>query len=88
MPVNVFLGVSVGTTRLTMSSTQNSVVTQFASKFGFMVAPILGKEWWVSDNWGLGLAAQYTFSVVPDQGPEGITWYGHSIGGLVTTTYN
>ena len=27
---------------------------------------MVGKEWWVSNNWGLGVAGQLNYTVAPD----------------------
>ena len=31
---------------------------------------MLGREWWVSDNWGLGVAGKFFLSRVPDKGGD------------------
>jgi hypothetical protein len=33
------------------------------------VSLVVGKEWWVSDNWGLGVAAQLYAATMKDRGP-------------------
>ena len=35
---------------------------------------LLGKEWWVSENWGIGIAGQFMYSSVPEM-------YVDSVGG-------
>jgi len=70
MPLNVFLAGTVGFGPLsfsnngTNSSTQNGLVGRFG----------LGKEWFVSQSWGLGIAGYVNFGVNPDQGTNPPTW--------------
>jgi len=41
--------------------------TNGSSEAGFGAKLALGKEWWVSDHWGIGLAGQLTFGSNADQ---------------------
>jgi hypothetical protein len=36
-----------------------------SSEVGFGVDLDLGKEWWIDDNWGIGLALRLSLSAVP-----------------------
>jgi hypothetical protein len=66
------------------------------SDWGFGLRLALGKEWWVSDNWGLGLAGQLSFSANKDSGngntPNGPvavpTWYTWGATIAFSATYN
>jgi hypothetical protein len=89
MPYNIFLGISLGVVQLNISDlTANGFSGSVNSKSsaGFIMGPMIGKEWWVSDNWGLGLMAQYVFSVA--KGDYDSWWLGHSVGLMFCATYN
>lgn len=60
--LNAYLSADIGTatTRLTVGSTNTS------SKSGIGVNVQIGKEWWVSKNWGLGAALFYHYSSMDD----------------------
>jgi hypothetical protein len=47
---------------------------------------LVGKEWWISDNWGIGVAGQFVYTLVPSQWDT----THNSVGGAVlfTATYN
>lgn len=53
-PINIFFSGSVGITEFDINDSQMS-----DTGFGFQIA--LGKEWWVSPEWGLGVSAAFTY---------------------------
>jgi hypothetical protein len=54
--------------------------------FGFQFR--VGKEWWVSANWGLGIAAAYTYASLTDAIDEESEWTVNNIGLTFSATYN
>jgi hypothetical protein len=61
MPRNIFLSSTVLFTRMTYqngSPGDERYGFRHVSPWGFMGRASLGKEWWVSPDWGLGLAAE------------------------------
>jgi hypothetical protein len=71
MPVNVYLSGTLAITVLTTESNGTRSNTQAGP--GGRIA--IGKEWWVSDHWGLGLAGQLSFAFNKDTGDSGApTW--------------
>jgi hypothetical protein len=57
------------------------------SDIGFGFSMQVGKEWWVSDNWGLGAAFQFHFASMKNKDVDArITALG--FGALFTATYN
>ena len=70
MPANVFLSLTPGVTRISIESGG----TKEQTELGFGAKLALGKEWWVSDHWGLGLAVHGTFGLNSDQGSGTPTW--------------
>jgi hypothetical protein len=64
MPANVYLSASPGITRLMFVTGNTSV----SSDWGPGVKVALGKEWWVGDHWGLGIAAELLLTFNKDGG--------------------
>jgi hypothetical protein len=58
MPINLYLTAALGAGWLTVNidGEDESRSTDVGMGFDFDV----GKEWWVSDNWGLGLAGRFS----------------------------
>jgi hypothetical protein len=85
-PSNFYLTGAVGMaeSRNKTSGSTNSTDT------GFGVNVMVGKEWWVSDDWGLGLAGQFLFTRCPDKSFNGSRpdVDSTSFGLLLSATYN
>lgn len=47
---------------------------------------LIGKEWWVSDNWGIGVAGQFVYTLVPSRWDTIHNSFGAAV--LFTATYN
>jgi hypothetical protein len=90
MPANVYLAGSVLATRLSLSDQNGDDVGE--SDVGFGANFSVGKEWWVSDNWGLGLGAQLMIARMKDkeQIPSGSTPVWTSVGFAIafSATFN
>jgi hypothetical protein len=83
MPANVYFSPSVGMGSLTLSSSGVSV----ESDYGLMVDFTAGKEWWVSENWAVGVAGGATYHSIPDNSAEE-NWTGLSYAVRFTATMN
>jgi len=61
MPVNVYVALSLGfaATSITIDG------SKFESDSGFAMNAMVGKEFWVGDEWGIGVAAQFIYCNVP-----------------------
>lgn len=84
MPANVYVGG-------TLNMTQNKLVDDDynslgSSDNGFGLYMNIGKEWWISGNWGLGLAIFDYFGYVPDTGGGNIR--NRVFGILLSATFN
>jgi hypothetical protein len=57
---------------------------------GYGVNAMVGKEWWVSDNWGIGVAGQFLYTNCPDRDINGFSSdvKSTSFGVLFSATYN
>jgi hypothetical protein len=81
---NLYFSLSPGLSQLSFET--KGVTSNSSDGFGFRLA--LGKEWWVSDNWGLGLAGQFSFSANPDTGTNPPTWITWGLSVAFSATYN
>ena len=86
MPANFYLSGSLGLATANLETDYGD----FDTDLGYGVNVALGKEWWVSDNWGLGVAAHCTISSIPDKNLIGEVSYLNtaSIGILFSATFN
>lgn len=87
MPVNVYVSASPSVTTLT-SMTHSNSTTSATSSAGFGAKIAVGKEWWVGDHWGLGLAGQFFSSWNGSQGAVTGTWTMLGGGLAFSATYN
>lgn len=57
---------------------------------GYGANVMLGKEWWVSDDWGIGIAGQFLYTVCPEKTSSGTKpdVKSMSYGILFSATYN
>lgn len=63
---------------------------EYTTDTGYGVNAMIGKEWWVSDNWGVGVAGQFLYTNCPDKGINGVSSdvKSTSFGVLLSATYN
>ena len=64
MPANIYVTGSLGMADATL---EVDGYGEFESDSGLGVNLAVGKEWWVSDNWGLGVAGQVFFADIEDE---------------------
>lgn len=87
MPLNAYVSAVPSITAL--SSKVNG--TSASSQRGFGLKLAVGKEWFVSDNWGLGLNVAYAFSSNKDKEEPGVptaTWKSSWFGLALSATFN
>ena len=87
MPSNFYLSGSFG---LSIAQIETDYTT-FETDLGYGLNIMVGKEWWVSDNWGIGIATHLFYSRVPDKDDlieEELYLNTASIGILFSATYN
>ncbi|MFL5312022.1 MAG: hypothetical protein ACJ79H_16440 [Myxococcales bacterium] len=87
MPSNVYLSTTLALTRLHSSGSGGS---SGDSDWGVGTRIAAGKEWWVSDHWGLGVVGHLSFSTNQDPVAGGgsntlTTW---TFGAAFSATYN
>jgi hypothetical protein len=85
---NLFLAGSLLGSRLSVSDV---VGTTMKSDWGVTLEGLFGKEWWVSDNWGLGVAGQLWLGVMSDStlaDASTPTWRLAALSVLLSASYN
>jgi hypothetical protein len=86
---NLFLAGSLLASRLFVEDFNGNTVVK--SDWGFTFEGQIGKEWWVSDNWGLGVAGQLLLGAMQDRplATESVpTWYLTAFSVLFSASYN
>jgi hypothetical protein len=88
-PSNLFLAGSLLASRVGVEDSSGNTLAK--SDWGFTFEGQVGKEWWVSDNWGLGVAGRLLLGAMQDHplATESVpTWYLTSFSVLFSATYN
>jgi hypothetical protein len=85
MPSNVYLTGALGVSRLDGETDESDSTTDF----GFGANADIGKEWWGSDDWGLGIAARLWLTHLTNSEPGGdVTYNLFGFAVLFSATYN
>ena len=85
MPSNVYVSATLGGGQVEFAQSGGGTTS---TDWGFAFDFIVGKEWWVSDNWALGLSGDVGFHNVPDASVSGLNWSGHNFAILFSATFN
>ena len=83
MPLNLYLSGSIGFGTLELDSDDVDGETDS----GMALDLTVGKEWWVGDSWGLGLAGGFTYHSLPDKDIDE-SWSGASFALRFSATFN
>jgi hypothetical protein len=83
MPLNLYLSPTIGIGRLVHETSDTSNESDTGVAFDFTV----GKEWWVSDRWALGVAGALGLHAIPDD-VVSEDWKGSSFAIRFTSTFN
>lgn len=89
MPSNIFVSGSVGLGNFSIFESTNSS-NSISTDNGTSLQLKVGKEWWVSKNWGLGVSGFYNSTNV-DQKSTGLVagkWSGSQVGIAFNATFN
>jgi hypothetical protein len=84
MSQNLYLSISPALTRGTLAVSGNSSDTSW----GIGLRTALGKEWWISDHWGLGIVGHLSLSSNQDTGTNPPTWISWAATVAFSATYN
>jgi hypothetical protein len=88
-PLNLYLGGTVAFSRASYGSGSSSGTGQITN-WGLGGELLFGKEWWASQNWGLGLAGEVVLSSARDRTAMfgGGDWTTAGFNLLFSATYN
>lgn len=83
MPINLYVGLSLGVGVVGLESPESNL----DADPGFAMNAMVGKEFWVGDDWGIGVAAQLIYNHVPTNSDDSSSdWTSFNI--LFSATYN
>jgi hypothetical protein len=71
-PVNIYLSGVIAA--MNVQADDSNGDTSYTSKFGPGFEGIIGKEWWVSQHWGLGVAGEFLAATMKDKTTSTDTW--------------
>ena len=88
LPENIFISGSVGFANFNLQdNTDEENHIEGATENGIGVQIAAGKEWWVSDNWGLGVSVAFTYGAADDKDDMGeASAYGINV--MFSATFN
>ena len=88
LPENIFISGSVGFANFNLQdNTDEENNIEGATENGIGVQIAAGKEWWVSDNWGLGVSVAFTYGAADDKDDMGeASAYGINV--MFSATFN
>ena len=84
MPANVYVSATAALTQLRADVDGEKSTTDF----GFGTRLAVGKEWWMSHHWGVGLAGQFTWARNQGRGEDADTVRTWGLGLALSATYN
>lgn len=88
MPLNLYFSAAIAATTFELEDVEvDKVRLPDRQSSGVGLNALIGKEWWVSEDWGLGMAGQLLWArMKEDAFPERWTGLGFSL--LFSATYN
>lgn len=84
MPANLYVSGTATLAKMTLKQDNERIAE---TEMGFGLNAVIGKEWWISDNWGLGLAVGACGGWMNDQGGSP-RWSVYSVNVGLSGTYN
>src|SRR4051794_23449229 len=85
MPANVYISGVVATTQFEASDADSK--TTYSSEYGIGFEGMIGKEFWVSDHWGLGAALEFVrASSMKDKDNANFSWSAGAFNLLFSAT--
>jgi hypothetical protein len=87
MPINIYFSGALTLTQLTIQDEKNDRKIG-ETKYGPGLDITAGKEWWVSPNWGLGVAAQLALATMKDKEAGGASWTALGFSVALSATFN
>jgi hypothetical protein len=85
--LNFYLAGTLATAKIESNDSNSNTIG--STNWGIGLSGLVGKEWWASPQWGLGVAGQLIVAVMKDRGGANApTWDARSFGLLFSATYN
>ncbi|HEY0706170.1 MAG TPA: hypothetical protein VGG33_05200, partial [Polyangia bacterium] len=91
LPNNIYVSGTLAFTQISLMDEDDEEIAD--TEFGPGLSLVVGKEWWVSENWGLGIAGQLYAARMKDRAPaapggETPTWQGLGLNLLFSASFN
>jgi len=86
LATNTYLSATLLFSKVQISDSKGNN-TQNASDMGVGGSGTIGQEWWVSTDWGIGLAGQFTYASMKVGGVDA-RWSSYAASLLFSATYN
>jgi hypothetical protein len=87
MPLNLYLSGTLLLQQVSLSDSNDSNSTLNLTNVGLAASLMVGKDWWVSENWGLGAAAQLLLGSAKDRYVDS-NWTTAALALMFSATYN
>lgn len=87
-PFNLYLSGNLLAAQFELDAGADSSNVVYQSKFGLGVEALVGKEWWVSPEWGLGVSAEFIGASMKDKNDGDVRWTTTSFALLFSATCN
>jgi hypothetical protein len=87
MPLNLYLSGTLLLHQVSLSDSHDSNSSYNLTDVGVAGSFMVGKDWWVSDNWGLGVAAQLLLGSAKDRYVDS-SWTTAAFALMFAATYN
>jgi hypothetical protein len=85
MPINLYVSATLAASWITVQQGDTELAS---SDLGFGVSLMVGKEWWVWDDLGIGAALQIYGGSMKDQGSDAARWAAAAAALVFSATYN
>jgi hypothetical protein len=85
-PVNLYLSAALAFTSAEIDDTNSHPIYQ--TRDGIGVQLMVGKEWWISQDWGIGVAGEFIGASMKDKNDSSVTWSADAFSILFSATYN
>lgn len=85
-PLNLYFSGTLGAMQFELDDVNGNAIYQTKAGIGCQI--LVGKEWWVSQDWGLGVAGEFVGASMKDKSDDSITWSATAFSLLFSSTYN
>jgi hypothetical protein len=85
-PINLYLSGALAFTSAEIDDANSNPI--FQTRDGIGVQLMVGKEWWISQDWGIGLAGEFIGASMKDKSDSSVTWSADTFSILFSATYN